>query len=392
VQYVLEGSLRQAPGRLRVTVQLIQVKDQNHLWSQDYDRGPQDILSLQSEVASAVADEIQLRFTPGQRRRLSGPKTTNPEAYDHYLQGRYCLNKRTAIGFQKSLIYFQQALVADPDDALPYAGLAETHILMATYATSSEASIAQARSAAQKALTIDATLAEPHAILALIAQNHDWNWAEAEREYKLALASDANNATAHNWYAAGLAVRGRFEDGFREVAVARKLDPLALDVRANEAEMFYVVRQYDAALNKLNGILEMEPNFSGAHLIRGLVYEQKGMWKEALADLETARKLDDTPRTAGMLGQAYALAGDKARAKATLSELHDRAKRQYVNSLYPALIFMGLGEPEAAFSDLEKAYQERTTDLLGMKVSPLYDSLRSDPRFRDLVHRLGLDE
>jgi adenylate cyclase len=310
-----------------------------------------------------------LRLTPGRRSPPSAPKTSNSEAYDSYLRGRYLLNKRTAEGFHKALSDFQQAIAAAPNYVVAYSALAETHILMATYRPLLKPPSCKPAPQQQQALAIDATFTEPHAILALIAQNHDWNWPEAEREYKLALASDANNATAHNRYAAGLAVRRRFEDGFREVASARKLDPLSLVVRGNEAEMFYLARQYDAALNRVNRALEMEPNFSGGHLIRGLIYEKKGLWREALDDLETARKLDDTPRTVGMLGQAYALATGP-HARAIVSELQDRAKHEYLSPLYSALVFAGLGERDTAFSDLEKAHAERTMDLLGLKVSP----------------------
>jgi tetratricopeptide (TPR) repeat protein len=231
--------------------------------------------------------------------------------------------------------------------------------VLASYGISAEASVLEAESEAKKALAIDETLAQSHAILALIAQNHDWNWDLAEHEYRLAIASDPNYATAHHWYGLGLAVRGRFEDSFREIEIAQHLDPFSVAIRSQVGENLYFARRYDEALNKLREALEMEPNFAPARAVRGLVYEQKGMWKEALSDLETARQLDNSPRTVSFLAEAYALAGNKERGRELLRELQNRAKHEYVSSLYPALIFAGLGDRDEAFSRLEKACQER---------------------------------
>ena len=389
VQYVLEGSLRQAAGRFRITAQLIQVSDQSHLWAEDYDRSPSDMLNVEAEVARAVADEIRLRLTPLERTSVARSKTVNPEAYDLYLQGRYALNKRTIEGFQRAQTFFRRAIATDPTYAPAYSGLAESQIVLASYGISAEASVLEAGSEAKKALAIDETLAQPHAILALIAQNHDWNWDQAEHEYRLAIASDPNYATAHHWYGLGLAVRGKFEDSFREIEIAQHLDPFSVAIRSQLGENLYFARRYDEALNKLSEALEMEPNFAPARAVRGLVYEQKGMWKEALSDLETARQLDNSPRTVSFLAEAYALAGNKERGRELLGELQNRAKHEYVSSLYPALIFAGLGDRDEAFSGLEKACQERTPDLIGLNAA-IYDPLRSDPRFQDLMRRVGL--
>jgi len=391
VQYVLEGSVRRDGNHMRITAQLIQVKDQSHVWAREYDRSSKDTFALQDDVAAAVTEEVQSRLALApQNRSVRNRPVVNPEAYDAYLLGRYSLNKRTAGELRKAETYFLAAIAAEPNYALAYAGLADSYLLMAANGASLQATSLQARTAANKALAIDPTLGEPHAILALIAQNHDWNWAESEREFKLAMALDPNDATPHQWYALGLAVRGRFEEGFREIAIARQLDPMSLLIMTVEGESLYLARRYDDAIGKLDQTLQIEPNFSPAHVDRGLSSEQKGMWREAIADLETARRLDDSPRSTAMLGEAFALSGDKARARQILFELQERAKREYVSPLYQAIVYAGLGEKDAAFLGLQAAFKERATDMLGLKTGALYDPLRSDPRFDDLLKRMGL--
>ena len=262
--------------------------------------------------------------------------------------------------------------------------------MVSTYDISPEATVVQARAAANKALALDPGLGEPHAVLAVIAQNHDWNWEESEREFKLAMAADPGNPTLHHWYSAGLAASGRFEESVREIAIARRLDPMSLPIRTAEGAESYMARRYDDALGELSRIVEIEPNYANAYLYRGLTYEQKGKWKEAIADLETSEKLDDSLRSAAMLGEAYALAGDKTRARQILSAMQVRAAHEHVSPLYPAIIHTGLGDKDLAFSELEGAVEERATDLLGIKVIALYDPLRSDQRFADLIRRVGL--
>jgi TolB-like protein/DNA-binding winged helix-turn-helix (wHTH) protein/Tfp pilus assembly protein PilF len=390
VQYILEGSVRRDGNRMRITAQLIQVKDQSHLWAREYEHSLKDLFALQDDVTAGVAEEIQSRLALEPRNRAGHNHLVTPEAYNAYLLGRYSLSERTASELRNAETYFRAAIAADPNYALAYTGLAESYLLMAANGSSLQAESLQARTAAKKALMIDPTLGEPHAILALIAQNHDWNWDESEREFKLAMALDPNDATPHHWYSGGLAVRGRFEECFREIAIARQLDPLSLTIRTAEGEWFYLARRYDDAIGKFDRILEIEPNFAAAHTDRGLCYGQKGKWREALADLETGRRLDDTSHNAAMLGEAYALSGDKNRARQILGELQARAKREDVSALYPAIIYAGLGEKDSAFSGLEGAFQERATYLLGLKTAALFDPLRSDPRFDDLLKRMGL--
>jgi TolB-like protein len=391
VQYVLEGSVRRDRSRLRITAQLIQVNDQSHLWAQEYDRSSQDIIALQDDVAAGVTHEIQSRWAIELRNQPLRHQPANPEAYDAYLKGRYSLNRRTEQGFHNALGYFHAAVDADPGYALAYAGLADCYILMVSnYDISPEATVLQARTAANQALKLDPGLGEPHAVLALITQNHDWNWEESEREFKLAMASDPTDPTAHFWHSNGLLAQGRFDEAFREMAIARRLDPMSLPIRISEGSEFYLARRYDDAFGACDRILEIEPNYAPAYLYRGLSYVQKGKWKEALAHLENAKRLDDSPLSAAMLGEAYALAGDKVRARQILGEMQVRAKREHVSPLYPAIVHTGLGEKDLAFSELDGAVAERATNVLGIKIAAVYDPLRSDPRFADLIRRVGL--
>jgi len=391
VQYVLEGSVRRDRNRLRITAQLIQVNDQSHLWAQEYDRSSQDIIALQDDVAVGVTQEIQTRWAIELRNRPVHHQPANLEAYDAYLKGRYSLSRRTEAGFHNALGFFQAAIKADPGYALAYVGLADCYgLMLSNYDVSAEATVLQARTAANQALALDPALAEPHAVLALIAQNHDWNWEESEREFELAMAADPADPTAHFWYSNGLMARGRFDEGFREMATARRLDPMSLPIRISEGAEFYMARRYDDALGECDRILEIEPNFAAAYLYRGLAYVQKGKWKEALADLQTAKRLDDSLPSAAMLGEAYALAGDKTHAQQILSEIQVRAKGEHVSPLYPAIVHTGLGDKDVAFSELAAAIEERDTNVLALKVAALYDPLRSDPRFADLIRRVGL--
>jgi len=390
VQYILEGSVRRDGNRMRITAQLIQVKDQSHLWAREYNHSLQDLFALQDDVTAGVAAEIQSRLALEPRNRAGRNHPVTPEAYDVYLLGRYSLGGRTAAGYHDAEKYFRAAIAADPNYALAYTGLAETYLLMAANGSSLQAVSLQARIAANKALTIDPTLGEPHAILGLIAQNRDWHWEESEREFKLAMALDPNDATPHHWYSGSLVVRGRFEQCFRENAIAKQLDPLSVTIREAEGQYLYLARRYDEAIDKTDRTLEIEPNFAWAYFDRGLSYVQKGKWREALADLETARRLDGAPFNAAVLGEAYALSGAKGRARQILGELQARAKREDVSALFPAIIYAGLGEKDSAFSALEEAFKERSTYLLALKVAAFYDPLRSDPRFDDLLKRLGL--
>ena len=313
-------------------------------------------------------------------------------AYNFYVKGRFFWNKRTEVGLKKALEYFRHALNLDPLYAPAYAGLADCYIMLSEYGLlASEISSRNGKAAALKALELDKSLGEAHASLGLITMLYDWDLATAETEFKRAIELNPNYATAHQWYAVHLAVSERFDEAFAQIRQAQELEPLSPIIAVNVARIHYFARQYDEVLKCCRTILETEPTFGVAYKIMGLAYEQKGMYEEALSALQKAMELlGDTPEMIGFLAHAYAISGDSREAYKLLERLHDIAKLRPVRSLPFVLAYTGLGELDHVFACLEKAYKERCDSLPCLKVMPLFDRLRSDPRFTDLMHRAGL--
>ena len=314
-------------------------------------------------------------------------------AYNFYVKGRFFWNKRTEVGLKKALEYFQHALNLDPLYAPAYAGLADCYIMLSEYGLlSSEISNRNGKAAALKALELDKSLGEAHASLGLISMLYDWDLATAEKQFKRAIELNPNYATAHQWYAVHLAVSERFDEAFAQIRQAQELEPLSPIIAVNVARIHYFARQYDEVLKCCRTILETEPTFGVAYKIMGLAYEQKGMYEEALSALQQAMDLlGDTPEMIGFLAHAYAISGDSREAHNLLERLHDIAKLRPVRSFPLVLAYTGLGELDHVFACLEKAEKERCDSLLCLKVMPLFDCLRSDPRFTDLMHRAGLE-
>ena len=392
VQLVLEGTVRQDADRLRVSAQLIQVKDQTHLWARQYDRAPGTILVVQSEIAQEVVDEI--RVTLGERRsKPSSPPASSPSndaAYDLYLRAQYFWNKRTMEGLKQAIEYCEQSIQADSTYALAYAGLANSYVLLGGYSGQSQVEfMAKARAAALHALELEPQLPEAHAALALIVQNYDWDWETAESEFRRALDLNPNYATAHHWYAEHLAYRGRFDEARAEAERARRLDPLSLAIAVDTALIEYYSRRYDRAAAKLEAVLAMDPSFRRAHLVRN-VYVQMGRFDDALSDIVTDRAgADNLWNTAG-LAHVYGRAGRPAEARAELVRL---LKRHRPGETDPGIIFWayaGMGDRDEALSWLERAYAEHSNILGTLKVDPAYDSLRAEPRFQYVLRRVGL--
>ena len=394
VQYVLEGSVRRDADQVRITAQLIQMKDQSHLWSRRYDRELKSTLALQSEIAQQIAGEIQLalgrdRFalaTEAPRRA-----STSYEAYDLYLRGRYFWNKRTADGFEQAIHYFQQAIAKDPGYAQAYAGLADCYVLMAAYSGVPPAEfVQQARAAAQKALQLDEGIAEAHTSLALITENYDWDWPLAEKEYRRAIELNPNYATAYQWYAEYLTWLGRFDEAARESERARELDPLSLIIAADNGMIFYYSRQYDRSITKLDAVLEMDPNFSRGHMVR-YAYVEKGQFAEALADVEKCRTQFGIVAYWSSMAYTLGRAGRAAEAQHALGELDGLNRTQPVSPDAFSWAYAGMGDKDKALFWLNRAYAQRSNAMTVLKVEPAYDFLRGDPRFQDLIHRVGLD-
>ena len=395
VHYILEGSVRRDSDRVRIAAQLIQTRDQTHLWTREYDRELSDVFALQGEIAREIADQIQL--TLGHIHEPATPVAQNPasakvfEAYDLYLKGRYFWNERTQEGLQQAVEYFQQAIDKDPAYARAYAGLAESYALMGGYTgLPPKEFMVKARAAAGHALELDEQLPEAHTALAVIAQNYDWDWQTAEKQYRRAIQLDPNYATGHHWYAECLALQGRFDEAFSEIGIARKLDPLSLIITSDYGAILYFSRQYDRAIEQFRSVLEIEPNFPRAHMLVW-VYAQKGLFTEALADTEMQRGLlDDNPWRWAMIAYISARSGDQAKAKAALEQLRRVKQHRAVDSLCFTVAYIGFGEHDEALLWLEKAYQEHSNGLTALKVDPTYDPLRGVPRFQEFVRRVGL--
>jgi serine/threonine-protein kinase len=395
VEAVVEGSVLQSGNRVRIIAQLIDAEADRNLWSDEYERDLQDVLTLQNDVAQAIAREINIKLKPLEQAHLATRRTVNPEAYQLYLKGRYYWNKRTEDGVKKATDYFKQALEQDPSYALAYAGLADCYVILAGYnLLPPKEAYPLAEASAKKALQLDDTLAEAHTPLASFKEDYEWDWRGGLEEYRRAIELNPGYATAHQWYAEALMRLGRYEEAIAEIERAEQLDPLSLVIHAVHGYVYYHARQYDPAVAQFQKTLDLDANFFPAYLFLGWTYEQKGMYGEAVAQLQKAMALPggDTAEVVAALGHAYAVSGEKARAAQLLSQLKQEAKRRYVDPYQIALVYAGLGEKDRAFASLEEAYRARSEGLTFLKVDPRLDALRSDLRCRDLLRRMHFPE
>jgi TolB-like protein/DNA-binding winged helix-turn-helix (wHTH) protein len=377
VAYVLEGSVRQAGDRLRISVQLVQASDQARRWSGLYERDARDVLAVQAEVAAAVAQEIRLRLSPRQRERLARAAPVDPEAYAEYLRGRQAWNRRSAAGLREAIARFEAALARQPDYAPAHAGLADALSLMSLYADAPpRETFPRAREAADRALAIDPALAEAHTAYAYVAHRFDWDWRKAEDHYRQALVLNPSYATAHHWYAELLVVLGRPAEARREMRSAFELDPLSPRINLDLALPDYFAGRYDVAAARARKVLQMEPGFEAAQTALRAAYEAQGALADAARgdpELEQAWRKDGPPGY-----WAIRLARLRARASPRPSPAH-------VANLHALA-----GQPNAALEWLEKAHAQRDDELVWVAVEPAYASLRGDPRFVALLRRMGL--
>lgn len=394
VQYVLEGSVRRDSDKVRITAQLIRTKDQTHVWTHQYDREVNSLLSLQGEIAQEISDAIQVTLGERKPGEVSPPPIPHAPksyaAYDLYLQGRYFWNKRTTQGLQQAVECFEQVIAKDPDYARAYAGLADSLALMSSYDVASPSVlIPKARAAALKALELDDKLAEAHASLALIAQNYDWDWQSAEKEYRRAIELDPNYATGHHWYAEHLAFRGRFDEAFAEIERARQLDPLSLIIQVDNGAILFFSRQYDRAIEQFQAVLKVEPTFPRARMM-DYAYAQQGRYAEALADIEIWRRVDNTYWILIEEGYVYGRAGQPAEARRALEKLKLMNRGGKIDPFGLVPVYVGLGDKDQAFAWIEKSIANHSPGPIALKVDPIYEPLRSDPRFQSVLQRLGL--
>ncbi|NOR53341.1 MAG: tetratricopeptide repeat protein, partial [Candidatus Aminicenantes bacterium] len=385
VETVLEGSVRKAGDKLRITVQLVKVDDGYPLWSEKYDRDMEDIFILQDEISLAIVDNLKVKLLGKDRAKFIKHYTQNLEAYNLYLKGRFFWNKRTEESMEKSVEYFKEAIEEDPEYALAYAGLADSYITLGAwlFLTPKEA-YPEAKKAAIKALEIDDLLAEAHNALAYIKFAYDWEWLNAEKRFKRAIALNPNYATAHQFYSEYLIAMERPDEALIEIRRAQKLDPLSLIINAIAGWPFVSTGKYDKAIEQYQKTLEMNPNFRPAHIYLGRAYQNKGMYEKALAEFKIANNLP-------AIGVVYANMGKTAEAYQVLNELMERSKRMYVPRYELAKIHFALGDNDQGFAWLERAYKEHESGLHGIKKDTLSDSVRSDPRFKALLKKMGLE-
>ena len=391
VDAIVEGAVLRSGDRIRITAQLIDAKADRHLWAQAYQRNLGDVLALQGEVALAIAREVQAKLTPREQTRFARTRPVNPEAYELYLRGRYEWNKRTTEGLYKALKYFQQAIRVDPGGALAYSGVADSYSILGNNAFLPGTEVyPKARAAALKALQLDGDLAEAHTSLALVLFDYVRDRKASLKEIETAIELSPSYATAHHFCANILAAMGRFQEAIPEIELARKLDPLSARTNANVGYVLYFARQYDQAISEARKAIELDPNDRHSHTVLGLVYLQKGINGEALTEFQKAASLATGPRFGtGVLAFGYAAAGNRQEALKALQKSQQIWNGEYVSPYRMATIFVALGEKDEAFKWLEKGVAEYDGQMDYIKVDPIMDPLRSDPRFHDLLRRMN---
>ena len=395
VDTVLEGSVRTAGKRVRITAQLINVADGYHIWSEKYDRDLEDIFATQDEISLAIVDILKVKLLGDEKAKLMKRYTDNLEAYKLYLKGRYFWSKRYEIGVKKGLEYFQQAIEKDKDYTLAYSGLADSYIILSWYSPLPQKEAHQkAREAALKALEIDDRLAEAHISLAFVKLLADWDWTSSEKEFKLAIELNPKYITGHHWYAFYFLFRNRFDDAIAEMNHALELDPFSLIINCDLGFMYYFARDYEKAIETLQKTLEMDPNFISAHSFMGRVYLQKSMYEEALAEFQKEREPSRGwfQNVDSSIGITYVKMGKKKEAKKILDEMIERTQSGYVSPFHIALLKFAFGENDQGFEWLDKAYEEHDQSLFYLNIEPLFDSVRSDPRFTALLKKMGLEK
>jgi TolB-like protein/DNA-binding winged helix-turn-helix (wHTH) protein/Tfp pilus assembly protein PilF len=394
VDYLLEGSVRHAGDRVRISAQLIRVRDQTHLWAADYDRDDRDILALQSDVAKAIAGEINLKLLPGAQAHGLASRPVDPEAHRLYLQGRFFWNKRTEKAYLEAIDHFLRAIQIDPGYPEPYAGLADTYALLGSLGGASISrrdAMNNVRSNARKALELDPAMAEAHTSLAFVLMHYDWDFAAAEREFLRAIDLNPNYGTAHQWHAINLAATGRVEAALAELRRAQELDPLSLIISADIGELLGGARRYQEATAQLQSTLQMDPNFLPAQLDLATVFNYQQKYAAAADHARKALELAPGSLWAeSVLGAAYALNGQRDEAQKVMKTIQHSSHKDE-GAVYLAVIATCLGDKDAAFRWLHVARDQRVGSLIVMKITPYWDPLRSDPRFASLLHDVGLD-
>jgi TolB-like protein/Flp pilus assembly protein TadD len=390
VNHIVEGSVRRAGDRVRITAHLVRVSDQTPLWAHSYERDLRDILALQSEVAGAISNEIQVKLAPQCWARNVSALPASGQAYEAYLRGRYCLNRRTQEGIKKGIDYFKQAIAHDSRYALAYAGLADGYRIQGACGwLAPSVAREEARAAARKALEIDDRLCEAHRALGAVLFRFDWVWKQSEVELLRALELNPSDPETHRVYATYLQAVGRVEEAISEAERARKLDPLSLLMETALGKALYFARRYEAATIQCRRALELDPDYTPARFNLGRALLETGRGEEAVAEFKKASRRGEVHYLAG-LAYAYARTALQEQARGVLKRLETLAGRNYVSAYDMAKVHLGLGQEEQAMEWLERAYAERAAGAVAVKVDPVFEMLHSDPRFQALCRRMEL--
>jgi len=394
VEAIVTGRVTQRGDHLLVSAELVNTRDRTQMWGEQYERPVSDLLAVQREIAKEISGNLRLKLSGAEQSRVTKHYTENPEAYQLYLKGRFYLNQRATEALKKSIEYFNQAIEKDPSYALAYAGMAEAYVSLPGYSVASpQDAYPKAKAAAKRALELDEALAEAHTALADVLFRYDWNFPESHREFQRAIELNPNYATAHQWYGHWyLLAMGRFDEAIAEGKRAQELDPLSLIINRDLGSNYLLVRQYDKAIEVLRKTIEMDQSFPNAHWTLSWAYALKGSFPEALAEYRRGQQLDDNPAQLGYLTHLYAVSGQRDEALKTLDQMKELAKQRYIPAYSFVLAYAGLGEKDQAFAWLERGYQDRDPNMTYLKIDPFLDNLHSDPRFADLVRRIGLPQ
>jgi len=393
VQAILNGRVLQRGDQLTLSLELVDASTENILWSQQYNRKQADVVTLQSEIARDVLSKLQSKLSGAEVAKVAKAYTTNQEAYQLYLRGKFYWNKRTGDSLKQAVDFYQQAIEKDPNYALAYSGLAETYVLFSSYDVATGAdSMPQAKAAALRALEIDDSLAEAHTALAFYLSNYEWDRIGSEKEYRRAIELKPNYATAHHWFGADLSNLKRFDESIAEIKRAEELDPLSPIIGTNLGDTLVLARRYDEAIAQIKRVLIRNPNFEYGHLALSRAYGSKGMYEEAIAEARKALELNYGSSTKGYLGLWLARSGKRDEAEKLLRELKEEATHDYVQSDTIALIYLGLGDKAEALNWLEKHMASHAETANAYGVSPQLDELHDEPRFRAMLKRMNLPE
>jgi serine/threonine protein kinase/Tfp pilus assembly protein PilF len=389
VNAVMTGRFATHGDDLTLSVELVDVRNNKLLWGKQYDHKLAGLLTTQREIANEITQTLKLKLSPDERH-ATRHYTNDPEAYQLYLKGHYFASRYTKEGFNKGIQYFEEAIVKDPDFALAYSGLAYCYMNQTDWVFAPKDSVPKVRQAVDNALRLDETLAEAHTMRAMVLLQYDWNWLAAEREFRRAIEIDPNYALGRSFLAWHLAAMGRFDESVEEDKRALNLDPLSAAVNADLGWDLYLARRYDEAIEQLRKATDLDPNYWVSHVLLGRCYEQKGMLNEAVEEFQKARQIENSiPEVVAALGRGYGLSGRKAEALQIIRELQERSKKEFIPSFSIATVYLGLGMKDEAIRNLQKSYDEGSFYMIHLKVDPLLDSLRSDPRFVEILRNVG---